>query len=207
MSAAFSTTKNSSSPVRPEQLTKLARQVGFAEAGWADSNSLEAIKGYQEWIKAKRYGPLDYLANHQHLREDPKQLLEGGGVGFIVLLLPLVWMEGRSDQMEKGKGWIARYAQGRDYHKVMRKQLTRLLDLLREEFSPTLRGRALVDSAPVLERDLAQVAGLGWIGKNGLLLSKNWGSHILIGSLLIDQVLPMTEVSKKAKNHCGHHRS
>jgi len=186
-----------------KRLNALAQEVGFAEASWTDENSAKALKGYQLWIAENRHGPLDYLARNKHLRENPKQLLETGGKGFVVVLLPLLWQEGSSTTMAKGKGWIARYAQGRDYHKVMRKKLTRLLDLLRKEISPTLNGRALVDSAPVLERDLAVQAGLGWIGKNGLLISKKWGSHLLIGSLLIDQSLTIDPPISPSKNYCG----
>lgn len=207
MKVAFSATNNSKSPIVNKGLTALAQQVGFAEAGWAEGNSLEALEGYRQWIAENRHGPLDYLARNSALREDPKELLEGRGIGFVVVLLPLPWREGRSDQMPRGKGWIARYAQGRDYHKVMRKQLTKLLNALRREFGDEIQGRALVDSAPVLERDLAVQAGLGWIGKNGLLISKNWGSHMLIGSLLINQTLPLNLTSTLHKNYCGSCRS
>lgn len=180
----------------------LARRHGFAEAGWAAANSPEALESYDAWIAAGRQGPLEYLARHQELRHRPHDLLDGGGVGFLVVLLAMPFSAGSSEQLPKGHGWIARYARGRDYHKVMRKRLTRLLDDLREQH-PRLKGRALVDSAPVLERDLAVQAGLGWIGKHGLLLHPKLGSSLMIGSLVLSQRPQGLKDPKAMPDHCG----
>ncbi len=185
-------------------LTVLAREVGFTAAGWAESNSPEAFSGYAAWIEAGKQGPLDYLARHADLRQRPQQLLENGGVGFVVVVMALPFAPGDSRQLEPGRGWIARYARGRDYHKVMRRRLTHLLELLRSRVGPAeLEGRALVDSAPVLERDLAVQAGLGWIGKNGLLLHPQLGSSLLIGSLLLSHRLEGVGDPQLMNDHCG----
>lgn len=110
-------------------------------------------------------------------------------------------MDGRStDQVPRFTGRIARYAQGADYHDVLRARLRQLLEWLQQE-APECRGRAVVDTAPLLERDFARRAGLGWFGKNTMLLNKRLGSYVLLGALLLD--LALTPDTPHATNHCG----
>jgi epoxyqueuosine reductase len=111
---------------------------------------------------------------------------------------------GKSSSLEPGarspKSRIARYARGADYHLVLRERLNRLLDWVREQ-SPRCVGRAVVDTAPLLERDFARRAGLGWIGKNTMLINKHQGSYFFLGALLLD--LDLTPDAPHFADHCG----
>ena len=94
------------------------------------------------------------------------------------------------------QGKVARYARGNDYHRVLWDKLEALLDWLRTE-CPTIRGRAVVDTAPLLERDFARLAGLGWIGKNTMLISRRLGSFTFLGALLIDAELAYDAAARR----------
>ena len=149
----------------------------------------------ENWLHQGRHGSMQYMENHFDLRIDPTQLLPGAK--SVVTLLMNYFPE---EQQVTGAPKIARYAYGKDYHEVIRAKLRSLLQSIKENIGD-VSGRGFVDSAPVLERSWAQRSGLGWIGKNGNLLTKQNGSFFFIATLVID--LELTYDDPFAKDYCG----
>lgn len=144
---------------------------------------------------------MDYLANHGDLRFTPENL-HVGTQRVISLSMPYLpeSVETVKRLQTKNKAYIARYALGRDYHKLIRKRLTQFAKRIEEEVGD--HGfRAFVDSAPVLERQIAEQAGMGWIGKNTLLLSPKAGSWFLLGEVFTNLPLPVDDAMPS--RHCG----
>jgi epoxyqueuosine reductase len=145
-----------------------------------------------QWLDKNYHGNMAYMANHFDKRLDPQKLVPGAR--SVVSLLYNYFPEHDLAQQHGYK--LAKYAYGNDYHEVIKDKLWNLLNQARAEIGD-IDGRVFVDSAPVMERQWAQLAGLGWLGKNGLLLSKSKGSFIFIAELIIDLELdydaPMTD--------------
>jgi epoxyqueuosine reductase len=145
-------------------------------------------------------GELGYLKRTEELRRDPAKLVPWAvsvvsvGMGYFA---PLP----RPQPGEPGRGWISRYAWGEDYHEIVRERLERLLEKIRELAGTDVQGRAFVDSGPVLERDLAGVAGIGWIGKNTHLISPRHGSYFFLGELFLSLEL---SYDRPIRDRCGH---
>jgi epoxyqueuosine reductase len=190
------------------ELSKLATNIknqaqllGFADAAITDTK-LEAYHGdLLAWLEKKYHGDMAYMDKQKHLRLDPKKLLPGTE-RVIVLRMNYLPQEANITKLinHPSKAYIARYALGRDYHKVMRKKCRTLAQhtiALASDFGY----RAFVDSAPIMEKPLAEKAGLGWIGKNTLLLNAKAGSWFFLGTLLTDLKLPIDP--PQAKKHCG----
>ena len=142
---------------------------------------------------------MDYLARNAGPRSDPGHVFVG--VRSIVMV-SLVYGQNDHENEPPGpsQGRVARYARGADYHRVIWRKLDELLQWLRSNH-PTIQGRAVADTAPLLERDYARLAGLGWIGKNTLLINRGLGSFTFLGALLLDAEL--TYDSPHHTNHCG----
>jgi epoxyqueuosine reductase len=138
---------------------------------------------------------MEYMAKNFDLRIDPRKLVPGAKsvICFIKNYYP-------SEEQEKGIPQIAKYAWGNDYHEVIRNQLHEFLDQLRKQIGP-IEGRGFVDSAPVLERSWAQLAGAGWIGKNGNLIKPQTGSFFFIATLIVDIELMYDQPI--SKDFCG----
>ncbi|MCA1947443.1 MAG: tRNA epoxyqueuosine(34) reductase QueG [Armatimonadetes bacterium] len=162
---------------RAERLKALALEQGFDRAGVAVSLRPEAWLAYQAWLSAGLHGSLGYMAARSEERRGLEAILPGARSVLMVAL-------GYAQPPEVRPGWprVARYALGRDYHRVVRSRLRRVAARASEEF-PGERFRPFVDSAPVLERAWAQAAGLGWFGKNTCLIDSRFGSWFLIGGL------------------------
>jgi epoxyqueuosine reductase len=128
----------------------------------------------------------DYMANHFEKRTNPALLVEG----TISVITVLKNYYPPDHQLSINAPKISRYAYGLDYHVVMKEKLAQLFDFIREQLYPGLVGRLFVDSAPVLERSLAVRAGLGWIGKNNMLIHRKLGSYVFIGEMLVNMDLP-----------------
>lgn len=186
------------------QLKTWAQALGFAELRITDTDVSAYVERHKRAIEAGLHGDMHYLERNQALRYDPRQLLPGTVRVICARMdyLPdAVETAGRLKTPEKA--YIARYALGRDYHKVMRKQLTRLAQRLEEQIGP-YGYRAFVDSAPVLERQLAEKSGLGWIGKNTLLLNEAAGSWFLLGEIFTDLPLPVDKPpAAPPEKRCG----
>jgi len=178
-----------------EDILAAARAVGFDLAGVTSPEPLEG-RAYLAWRERGYAGTMDYLRRNVEKRLDPCLLVPDTKA---ILCLGVNYAQPCSET-PPGMGRISVYAWGRDYHLVVKAMLHRLAgnicDLLGREFSY----RAFVDSAPVMEKALAQRAGLGWIGKNGCLINRRIGSFFFLGELFLDFELPPDEPEK---NHCG----
>lgn len=196
-----------SSPA-PEQLTQLAQDIktwaqelGFQQCGITTPDLSEHRDNLKAWLDAGYQGQMDYLNNHFEKRLDPTLLVPGTQRIICVRMDYMPENTRKLDTLSSSdKGYVARYTLGRDYHKLMRKRLTQLGKKIAEQVDE-LGSRAFVDSAPVLERALAQKAGIGWIGKHGLVLNREAGSWFLLGELFIDLPLPIDP--PETENHCG----
>ncbi len=138
-----------------------------------------------------------YLAESLPVRRDPTILLEGA---VSIVVVGLVYRTQEPSDTPSGHGRISRYAWGEDYHQVIRSKLRRMGENLREKY-PDVNSRRAVDSAPIMERDYAVLAGLGWIGKNTLLLHQQKGSWLFLGVLLVDTELDYDDPNPT--DHCG----
>lgn len=177
------------------KIKQLALEAGFSDCGIAPAAPLnEDAKRLREWLSKEMHAGMQYMQNHFELRTDPSILVPGAKSVIVLLMNYYPEHEIPSDEYQ-----IARYAYGRDYHKVIRKMLRQLKRSIEEHIRP-LEGRYFVDSAPVLERSLAALAGLGWIGKNANLISPRIGSYVFIAELITDLELPP---DKPIPDYCG----
>lgn len=204
-------------------------RLGFALCGVCGVDVSTRASSYEAWIAAGKNGSMEYLARNAEVRKRPELMLPGAksvivvgdlyrarevvgehggeGAGGTPLAgvesppFPLPLPSGKAGGSAVVSGRIARYAQGRDYHKVIKKRLHDLCDALAAEH-PSAVFRAFVDTAPVMERELALRAGLGWIGKHTLLIHPRLGSYVLLGG-----VMTTLEITEKAAtiepDHCG----
>lgn len=173
-----------------------AAALGFSFCGVSKAEFLEdEAPRLEHWLKNNMHGQMGYMANHFDKRLDPTKLVEDAK--SVVTLLFNYYPEKDLATEEKYK--IAKYAYGVDYHFVVKDRLKLLMASIHEEIGE-VAGRAFVDSAPVLERVWAQKSGLGWIGKNSLLLNKGSGSFFFIAELIIDLEL---ETDSPVTDHCG----
>ncbi len=163
-----------------------ALEGGFDAAGLAPAEEPATLLYYDRQIQNQLPKDLGYLVEHRDLKASP-QLLLAQAQSWIVLITAYDTQEDLSiDSMDcppPHYGWIARYARGRDYHKVLHKKLNAFTDLLRRQF-PSEQFRSFVDSAPVLEKDLAVRAGLGWMGKNTCVIDEKRGSFFFVSEIL-----------------------
>lgn len=170
-------------PEATAQLAKsLARAVGFDQVGIAPAAPLDAVRYYTDWLKRGYAGEMGYLRRNVDLRGDPRGLLPGAR---SVVCVALNYHRGAEPERPAGAtGRVARYARGRDYHTVVRGMLEELAERLRGAISAPFDVRPCVDTAPVLERELARQAGIGWVGKNTMILHHELGSYLYLGELL-----------------------
>ncbi|MEP6844672.1 MAG: tRNA epoxyqueuosine(34) reductase QueG, partial [Panacibacter sp.] len=175
---------------------KKAKHFGFDFCGIAKAVKLDDdARRLETWLHKGMHGSMQYMENHFDLRINPC-LLVPGAKSVITLLLNYYPAQPQSS----GAPFIAKYAYGQDYHEVIKSKLTHFLYALREEVG-NVNGRGFVDSAPVLERSWAQRSGLGWIGKNGNLLTRKSGSFFFIATLIVDVELDYDDPF--AKDYCG----
>ena len=177
-----------------------ASALGFDACGIVRAEPLKEERArLLDWLARGYHGEMDYMARNVEKRCDPARLVPGSK-SVVVLLLNYFSGEEFPAAEETDKGLISRYAWGRDYHRVIRKKLKQLLRYINDELSP-VQGRVFVDSAPVQERAWAQRAGLGWIGKNSMLVTRKWGSWVFIGELIID--LELAYDHPESHDYCG----
>lgn len=174
-------------PLDAERLKRVALKVGFDQAGIA-SLQMPYQGGHflRQWVEAGMHADMDYMFRHLDLRMDPQRLLPGAQSALVVTL-----NYAQPNPVQPGQAKIARYALGRDYHRIFRKKLKRVI----AELGLKDGYRICVDSAPVLERELAHQAGLGWFGKNTCLIDSKRGSWFLIGVLLLTENLSADAIS------------
>ncbi|MCX2793092.1 tRNA epoxyqueuosine(34) reductase QueG [Vibrio sp. Sgm 5] len=185
-----------------QQIKIWGKELGFQKVGICDVDLSEHEAALQKWLDAGYHGSMDWMARHGMMRARPDELLLGT-VRVISVRMNYLPPEAHfaSNLANKNHAYISRYALGRDYHKLVRKQLNKLGKLIEQEVGQ-YGYRPFVDSAPILERPLAQKAGLGWTGKHSLILDKDCGSWFFLGELLIDLPLPVDEPSVDQCDKC-----
>lgn len=166
-------------------LKQVAHDLGFQNAGVASvTEPFSGYEHYLNWLKEGRHAGMDYLVRHAQLRESAMHLLPRARTAFVVTQNYAQPLLEAPDRIR-----VARYAQHRDYHNVLRRRLKRWVSRA-QSFAPDAEFRICVDSAPLLERELAHRAGLGWFGKNTMLIDSRRGSWFLIATVLTTLDLP-----------------
>ncbi|WP_462403023.1 tRNA epoxyqueuosine(34) reductase QueG [Pseudomonas sp. Marseille-QA0332] len=177
------------------------RALGFSHVGIAGTDLGEHEQHLQRWLDAGHHGEMEYMGAHGSKRSHPDELVPGT---LRVISLRMDYLPGDTQMARRlaqpEKAYVSRYALGRDYHKLVRKRVQQLAERIEQVIGP-FGFRAFVDSAPVLEKALAQQAGLGWIGKNTLLLNRKAGSYFFLAELFVDLPLPLDDA--QASEHCG----
>ena len=182
-------------------IKRWGQELGFQEVGITDTDLGADEVHLLNWLAAGRHGEMAYMARHGTRRSRPAELQPGTlrVISARMDYLPPAGADPRAVLAEPTLGYISRYALGRDYHKVLRRRLQQLAARIATVTGPFVY-RAFTDSAPVLEKALAQKAGLGWIGKHSNLLNRRAGSWFFLGELYTDLPLP---IDKPATGHCG----
>ena len=176
--------------------------LGFALAGVCDAGPTERPDELRSWLDAGKHGSMRYLEEHAQLRADPARVLEHARSAVLVADLYASRDDNTDAPLKPGEGRIARYARGRDYHDALKKRLITLADELRADH-PDAAFRVFTDTAPILERELAHRAGLGWIGKHTLLIHPKIGSYFLLGGILTTLDLAPLAPPTPEPDHCG----
>ena len=173
-----------------------AQSLGFTSVGIAKADILEEERGHLiQWLDNKFHGDMHYMRNHFEKRLDPRKLVEDAQ---SVIVLTHNYYPERS--IEKGNYNIAKYAYGEDYHIVLKDKLKVLLSFI-EEKAGSVKARIFTDSAPVMERQWAVKAGLGWQGKNTLLIQKDHGSYFFLAEIILN--IPLEYDQPFKTDHCG----
>jgi epoxyqueuosine reductase len=176
-----------------------AYPLGFDMVGVAKAEFMEEeARDLEQWLNEGRNGKMAYMANYFDKRTDPRLLVEGAKSVISVLHN---YYPGDEVTQPEGAPKISRYAWGKDYHKVLKSKLYRLLEFIQETISQDIHGRVFVDSAPVLDKHWAKRAGLGWIGKHTNLISPQKGSWFFIGEIILD--LELDYAAGQVKDYCG----
>ncbi|MDG3005373.1 tRNA epoxyqueuosine(34) reductase QueG [Paludisphaera mucosa] len=179
------------------RLKERALALGFDRVGVAPAQDAPDYGRFRDWLDAGSDAGMEYMRRHADARAHPDSILEGVR---SVVMVSLVYGAGGPPHPSPAVGKIARYARGGDYHHVLRARLEALIAWLKGE-APEISARAVVDTAPLLERDFARLAGLGWIGKNTLLIDRKLGSFTFLGALLVD--VELEPDAPHATSHCG----
>ena len=168
-----------------------AAQLGFQQVGITDIDLTEDALRLEAYLAAGYHGEMEYMASHGTMRSRPDELVPGT-LRVISVRMDYLPQDTQMAQVlaQPERAYVSRYALGRDYHKLIRKRLQQLAEKISQAIGP-FGHRAFVDSAPVLEKALARKAGLGWMGKNTLILNRKAGSWFFLGELLVDLPLPI----------------
>jgi len=182
-----------------DRLKQQAHALGFDLAGIAPASPADSFDRLSDWLQRGFAGEMGYMRRHAEARRHPASILPN------VRSVVMVGMNYENRAAAAGEphvecGQVARYARGPDYHAVLKGRLGCLLDWIRREM-PECRGRGVVDTAPLLERDFARRAGLGWFGKNTMLINKRLGSYFFLGALLLD--IELRPDGAHENSHCG----
>lgn len=176
-------------------------ELGFQQVGFSDVDLEQAEARLQSWLQKQFHGEMDYMAVHGQKRSRPALLVPGT---VSVISVRMDYLPEETESLEKlldhpRRAYVSRYALGRDYHKVLRSRLRQLARRIEARIGP-LGHRVFVDSAPVLEKPIAEKAGLGWIGKHTNLINRDAGSWFFLGELYVDIALPP---DRPETSHCG----
>jgi epoxyqueuosine reductase len=180
------------------QIKTWAQEMGFLACGFAKAERLNDHEAQlDQWLANGFHGNMEYMENHKAMRLDPTLLVPGAK--SVICLAYNYFPETTRLQQNNTTPQIAKYAWGDDYHHVIKDKLFKLIDRIKT-LNPAFEARAFVDSAPVMERQWAERAGLGWIGKNSLLLRKGVGSFFFLAEIICNLEL---EPDQQQTDHCG----
>jgi epoxyqueuosine reductase len=183
------------------RIKQLASQFGFADCGITDTDNETAGEQLEQWLDLGYHADMDYMEKHGSKRYRAEELVPGTQ---RIICLRMDYLDPKlttlSTLEDAEQAYIARYALGRDYHKLVRKRLAQLSKAIEKLIGP-FGHRVFVDSAPVLEKPLAQKAGLGWQGKHTLIINRKQGSWFVLGEIFVDLPLPIDEPYQK--DHCS----
>ena len=184
-----------------QQIYQRANELGFELVGITPAAQSETIARYRQWIENGYAGKMGYLERHLPLKADVRQLLAEAksvislAINYYTLDPPKALAE------DPARGQISRYAWGDDYHDVIRQRLSELIDFIKQAAETELRTRVCVDTAPIIEREYAQKAGLGWIGKNTNLIHWRSGSWYFLAEVLIN--IALESDTPAVRGSCG----
>jgi epoxyqueuosine reductase len=179
-----------------DELISKAYELGFLACGIAKAEKLQEHEdSLHEWLKNGYQGEMGYMERNIEKRLDPRELVKGTK---SIICLAYNYFPNQLPDTTDPK--IAKYAWGEDYHRVVKDKCYELLDWIRSQY-PTVHSRVFVDSAPVMERQWALKAGIGWIGKNSLLLRKGVGSNFFLAEIFLD--LELNNSEPYSTQHCG----
>ncbi|MEL7398992.1 MAG: tRNA epoxyqueuosine(34) reductase QueG, partial [Pseudomonadota bacterium] len=190
-----------------DNIEQWAQELGFQQVGITDTDLSAEEPRLKEWLDKGYQADMDWMADHGDKRSRPHELLPGT---LRVISLRMNYLPTDTDPIRilksPDKAYISRYTLGRDYHKLVRKRLSKLAQKIQQQATQfytdaDIQQRPFVDSAPVLERPLAAKAGLGWIGKHTLLLNEEAGSWFFLGEILTNIPLPIT--ARAVANQCN----
>jgi epoxyqueuosine reductase len=186
-----------SSPILDNALLK---ELGVLDWGYTEEPIPQTLNHFERWTEDSLHGPLNYLADHRkHLRKDLRHVFPEFQSALVFLFS---YQEAKKWMLDQNQHSVAAYTlgfEGEDYHRALKTKLTTISNSLKLS---DLKVFQTLDAQPVLERDLAYRAGLGWFGKNSMLINQKEGSYFIIGSLLLNQKLPLTSPKLDA-DHCG----
>ncbi|HWO43467.1 MAG TPA: tRNA epoxyqueuosine(34) reductase QueG [Candidatus Eisenbacteria bacterium] len=181
------------------QIKEAGQRLGFDLVGISPVRPPPHAPSFAEWLRAGFHGDMGYMARTEWPRRDPHELLPWA-VSVVSAAMNYYTPLARPKQAPGATGWISRYAWGDDYHTLVRARLEALLEKVRELCGAPVEGRVFVDSGPVLERDFAGTAGIGWLGKNTHLISPAKGSWFFLGELFLS--IPLA-YDRPIRNRCG----
>jgi len=184
-----------------QNIKNWGNELGFQQTGITDTNLSHAEEKLLAWIAAGYVGEMAWMAQHGRKRSHPDELVAGT---TRIISVRMDYQHSKFSNAESvltnpKLGYVSRYALGRDYHKLMRKRLQKLADKIQHEIGD-FAYRVFVDSAPVLEKPIAQKAGLGWVGKHSNILNRDAGSWFFLGEIYTNLPLPTDTVTS---DHCG----
>ena len=186
---------NSNKKKQTHKIKTEANRLGFSFCGIAKAQFLEEEAPKLEyWLNHHMHGKMQYMENHFDKRLDPTKLVDGSKSIITLMYNYYPKEEQREDTFQ-----ISKYAYGEDYHKVIKKKLLEFVQFIEDNIG-AINARVFVDSAPVLERAWAQKSGLGWIGKNGMLINKKQGSFFFLAEIILDLEL---DYDNPVTDHCG----
>jgi len=183
-------------------IKRWGQDLGFQQIGITNTDLSNAETHLNRWLTENYHGDMSYMVKHGNKRARPNELIPGTlrVISVRMSYYPESSMVPAIELLDSpNQAYISRYALGRDYHKVLRKRLAKLIKHIQETLAEH-NFRAFVDSAPVLEKALAEKAGLGWIGKHTNVINKRAGSWFFLGEIYTDLALP---IDSSADNHCG----
>ena len=186
----------------PQQIKSWGTELGFQQTGIAGIDLRTAETQLQQWLAQGFQGNMDWMGKHGSKRTHPEELHTGT---VSIISVRMDYLPSTEEDLwdvlnDSERAYISRYALGRDYHKLMRKRLQQLADKISQAIGP-FGYRVFVDSAPVMEKPIAQNAGLGWAGKHSNIINRDAGSWFFLGEIYTDLALPSDAVHEE--NHCG----